>query len=87
MAITFNKDTQGIVTLTMNMPNRSANVLNSVFYDAFGEAMDKIEGDESVTGVILISGKPKIWVAGADIDTSFEGDDPQAFFDGCDLWL
>jgi len=83
MAINYIKDEQGIVTLTIDLPNRSANVLNEVFYTAYTEALGKIEADESVTGVILVSGKPKIWVAGADIDTSFEGDDPQTFFDGC----
>ncbi|MEM7126971.1 MAG: 3-hydroxyacyl-CoA dehydrogenase NAD-binding domain-containing protein [Chloroflexota bacterium] len=83
MAIDYNKDSDGIVTLTMDMPDRSANVLNQLFYSAYTEALDKIEADESVTGVILVSGKPKIWVAGADIETSFDGNDPQNFFDAC----
>lgn len=83
MAINYNKDSQGIVTLTMDMPDRSANVLNSVFYEAFNSTIDRIASDEAVTGVILLSGKPKIWVAGADIDTSFDGNDPQKFFDDC----
>ncbi|MEM7333649.1 MAG: 3-hydroxyacyl-CoA dehydrogenase NAD-binding domain-containing protein [Chloroflexota bacterium] len=82
MAINYEQDSQGIVTLTMDMPDRSANVLNSVFYTAFDEALNQLEGNDSATGVILISGKPKIWVAGADIDSSFEGRDPQNFFDG-----
>lgn len=81
MAINYSKDNQGIVTLTMDMPNRSANVLNEEFYSAFTEAIDKVATDDSVVGAILISGK-KLWVAGADIDTSFEGNDPQTFFDG-----
>lgn len=80
MAIEYSKDSNGIVTLTINLPNRSANVLNSIFYEGYTAALDRIESDPSVVGVILISGKPKIWVAGADIDTSFEGNDPQRFF-------
>ena len=84
MAINYEKDEQGIVTLTMDMPDRSANVLNEMFYAAYTEAFDKIAADDSVTGVILTSAK-KLWVAGADIDTSFEGDDPQLFFDGCQM--
>ncbi|MEM7539387.1 MAG: 3-hydroxyacyl-CoA dehydrogenase NAD-binding domain-containing protein [Chloroflexota bacterium] len=82
MAINYQQDENGIVTLTIDMPNRSANVLNTVFYEAYTEALDKIEADDSVTGVIIVSGKPKIWVAGADIDTSFGGNDPQNFFGG-----
>ena len=81
MAINYQKDEQGIVTLTIDMPNRSANVLNQVFYTAFTEVMDRIRQDESVTGVIWTSGK-KLFVAGADIDTSFQSDDPAAFFSG-----
>ena len=34
-----------------------------------------------MTGVILTSGK-KLFIAGADIDTSFDSSDPQVFFDG-----
>jgi len=82
MAINYEQDVDGIVTLTIDMPDRSANVLNDVFYDAYDQAFDKITANDTVTGVILISGK-KLWVAGADIDSSFEGSDPQAFFDGC----
>ena len=82
MAINYEQDSDGIVTLTMDMPDRSANVLNEVFYEAYDEALNKITADDTVTGVILTSAK-KLWMAGADIDSSFEGDDPQQFFDGC----
>ena len=81
MAFNYEQDSQGIVTLTMDMPNRSANVLNTVFYEAYLAALDRIEADDSVTGVVLVSAK-KLWVAGADIESSFEGNDPQTFFDG-----
>ncbi|MGB1253158.1 MAG: 3-hydroxyacyl-CoA dehydrogenase NAD-binding domain-containing protein [Candidatus Promineifilaceae bacterium] len=81
MAFNYEQDSQGIVTLTMDMPNRSANVLNAVFYEAFVAALDRISADSTVTGVILVSAK-KLWVAGADIESSFEGNDPQTFFDG-----
>ena len=83
MAINYTKDADGIVTLTMDMPDRSANVLNPIFYAAYTDALDKVAADDSVTGVILVSGKPKIWVAGADIDSSFVSKDPQYFFDAC----
>lgn len=85
MVIDYSQDEQGIVTLTIDMPGRSANVLNNAFYDAFVPAVERLENDQTVTGVIIISGKPKIWIAGADIESSFEGSDPQTFFDGAQM--
>ncbi|MGB0389009.1 MAG: 3-hydroxyacyl-CoA dehydrogenase NAD-binding domain-containing protein [Ardenticatenaceae bacterium] len=80
MAINYEKNALGIVTLTMDMPNRSANVLNDLFYAAYEEVMDQLEQDESVTGVILTSGK-KLFMAGADIDNSFHSDDAGEYFE------
>lgn len=78
-AIKIKKEPDGIVTLTIDMPDRSANVLNDEFFTAFEQALDQIEADELVTGVIFISGK-RLWVAGADIDTTFTADDPAHYF-------
>lgn len=80
MAITYEKDSDGIVLLTLDMPDHSANVLNDVFFEAFSKTLDKLEADESATGAILISGK-KLWIAGADIDRSFNSEDPAHFFE------
>ena len=81
MAINYSKDGQSIVTLTMDMPNRSANVLNQEFFTALAGTLTKLETDDSLVGVILTSGK-KLFMAGADIDTMFSSDDPQFHFDG-----
>lgn len=81
MAINFEKDGQGIVTLTIDMPERSANVLNEIFFVAFTDVLARLEADEQLSGVILTSGK-KLFMAGADIDTLFESDDPKVHFDG-----
>ena len=83
MSISYEKDADGIVLLTMDMVDHSANVLNDVFYKAFDEVLTRLESDESATGAILISGK-KLWVAGADIDSSFNSDDPAFFFENCE---
>ncbi|MEM7343803.1 MAG: 3-hydroxyacyl-CoA dehydrogenase NAD-binding domain-containing protein [Chloroflexota bacterium] len=80
-AIKLTKDSDGIVTLTMDMPNRSANVLNESFFTAFVETLDKLDAEEDLTGVIITSGK-KLFMAGADIDTLFGSDNPQFHFDG-----
>ena len=80
MAINYDKDTDGIVLLTIDMPDRSANVLNEVFFKAFTDVLDRLESDDSTIGAIFVSAK-KLWVAGADIDTAFSSDDPKYFFE------
>jgi len=80
MTFTYEKDSDGIVLLTIDMPGYSANVLNNDFFTAYIETLEKLESDESATGVILISGK-KLWIAGADIDSAFQSDDPNFFFE------
>jgi len=80
MAIAYEKDADGIVLLTIDMPDRSANVLNEVFFAAFREVLDKLADDTSAVGAVLVSAK-KLWIAGADIDTSFNSTDPAHFFD------
>jgi 3-hydroxyacyl-CoA dehydrogenase/enoyl-CoA hydratase/3-hydroxybutyryl-CoA epimerase len=81
MAIHYEQDEQGIVTLTIDMPNRSANVLNQELFTALEAAIGRISADDTTTGVLITSGK-KLWIAGADIDTSFSSDDPQDHFNG-----
>ena len=79
MAINYQKDEQNIVTLTMDMPGRSANVINQEFASAFRVILDRLEADESVRGVILTSAK-KTFVAGGDLEWLVELDDPQSAF-------
>ncbi|MCP4422412.1 MAG: 3-hydroxyacyl-CoA dehydrogenase [Chloroflexi bacterium] len=80
MTINYEKDEQGIVTLTIDMPNRSANVLNQQFYAAYETTLQKLEADEMLTGVIITSGKG-MFVVGADIDESFVSDDAAYYFE------
>ncbi|MDX1497339.1 MAG: 3-hydroxyacyl-CoA dehydrogenase NAD-binding domain-containing protein, partial [Salinisphaeraceae bacterium] len=62
--------------LTMDMPGRSMNVLNEQLTDPLAAAIERIETDEAVKGVIITSGKDS-FVAGADIDGIFKITDPQ----------
>jgi 3-hydroxyacyl-CoA dehydrogenase / enoyl-CoA hydratase / 3-hydroxybutyryl-CoA epimerase len=78
-AVKFEKDANGIVTLTLDMPGRSMNVLNAELTTPFAEALGTIERDTSITGVILTSGK-KEFLAGADIEGVFKITDPQQAF-------
>lgn len=79
-AVKYEQDAHGVVTLTLDMPGRSMNVLNEELTGPFTEAVTRIENDASVKGVILTSGK-KEFLAGADIEGVYKITDPQQAFD------
>jgi len=78
-SVKFEQDAGGIVTLTLDMPGRSMNVLNDELTGPFAEAIARIEGDASVKGVIITSGKPQ-FLAGADIEKIYAITDPAEAF-------
>jgi len=57
----------GVATLTWDMPGRSQNVFNEASLTDFEAAVEQALGDESVTGIIVTSAK-KDFIAGADLD-------------------
>ena len=67
MSVHFQKDADNVVTLTIDMPGRSMNVLNDELTVPFIDAIASIEADKSIAGVIITSGK-KEFLVGADID-------------------
>jgi len=79
MSVTIEKDNGGIVTLTLDMPGRSMNVLNEELSRPLAEAIAKIEADASIKGVIVTSGK-KEFLAGADIEKVFAITEPEPAF-------
>jgi len=80
MAFTYEKDEQNIVTVTMDMDGRSANVINEEFLQLWSDTMDKLENEKDLSGVILASAK-KTFIAGGDLEMLFRQDDPQATFE------
>ncbi|RZG43818.1 3-hydroxyacyl-CoA dehydrogenase NAD-binding domain-containing protein [Acinetobacter wuhouensis] len=66
-AIQFEKNADGIVILTMDSPNQSANTMNADFQKALTETVEKFKADSGVTGVIFRSAK-KTFFAGGDLD-------------------
>lgn len=70
-------DQDGILTITIDMPGRSMNVLNDELSEGFNTAIAQIENEDGVKGAILTSGK-KEFLAGADIDQVFQIDTPEA---------
>ena len=65
--ISYEKDNDGIVTLTIDDPNAGANTMNQLFSQSLGATLDRLESEvDSITGVIVASGK-KTFFAGGDL--------------------
>lgn len=64
---TYDRDADGIVTITMDMPGRSQNVWGDQSTAAFADVLDRFIADEHATGAIITSGK-RDFLAGADLD-------------------
>lgn len=58
----------GIAVITFDLPNESVNKLGRAVKDEFVALFARIERDTTVHGAVLISGKPDVWIAGADIE-------------------
>ena len=59
-------DDNGIATLTLDMPDRSMNVINKAVFDAIVQQIDAHAAKPDVKGFIVTSGKPA-FAAGADV--------------------
>lgn len=80
----YNKDAENIVTITMDMQGRSANVLNDEFGTLFRDTLSKLEADKAnIAGIIITSAK-STFLAGADIDQLYSLTDPKAIFEMCE---
>ncbi|MFQ5533733.1 MAG: 3-hydroxyacyl-CoA dehydrogenase NAD-binding domain-containing protein [Sphingomonadales bacterium] len=64
--IKYEVDSDGIATLTIDMPDRSMNVFNEELIGQFEELVEKILADDAVKGAIITSGKAA-FLAGADL--------------------
>ncbi|MGH3514483.1 MAG: enoyl-CoA hydratase/isomerase family protein, partial [Pseudonocardiaceae bacterium] len=64
----WDRDADGIVTLTMDDPGKSANTMNDRYVTSMAETLDRLEAErDSITGVVLTSAK-KTFFAGADLN-------------------
>lgn len=66
-AFQFNVNEDGIGRIVIDVPGEAQNTLKSEFVDEISALVDEIEKDSSVKGLLLTSGKPGSFVAGADI--------------------
>jgi 3-hydroxyacyl-CoA dehydrogenase/enoyl-CoA hydratase/3-hydroxybutyryl-CoA epimerase len=58
----------GIAVVTINVPGESQNTLKAELVSEAHALLDQLEQDATVQGVVLISGKPGSFIAGADIN-------------------
>lgn len=58
----------GIAVITFDDPSAPVNALSSRLSAEFAQLFRRIEMDGSIRGAVLLSGKPDVWIAGADID-------------------
>ncbi|MEC7501649.1 MAG: 3-hydroxyacyl-CoA dehydrogenase NAD-binding domain-containing protein [Planctomycetota bacterium] len=56
-----------IATLTLDMPDKGANVLSSHVLNELEQHLDRLRGENELKGLIILSGKPGTFVAGADL--------------------
>src|ERR1700694_3525582 len=81
--IAWDKDADGIVTLTMDDPPGAANVMNEDYIESMDEAVERlVEEKDSITGVVITSGK-KTFFAGGDLKGMAQArpEDAGEFFD------
>ena len=81
--IEWDKDADGIVTLTINDPNGSANVMNEHYRESMHKAVERLVAEkDSITGVVITSAK-KTFFAGGDLNSIIQAQPENAgdFFD------
>ena len=69
-AVRYERDADGIVTLTLDDPNQSANTMNELYRSSMEAAVERLyaeqDSDNPVTGVVIASAK-KTFFAGGDL--------------------
>ena len=58
----------GVAIVTLDVPNATVNTLTPTVMEEFARLFELLANDTSIRGAVLISGKPDIFIAGADIE-------------------
>jgi len=66
-AFTRDKGGDGVLVLTLDVPGEKVNTLGKGMIAGFEALLDEVEKDPSVRAVVVRSGKPDSFIAGADI--------------------
>src|SRR5574341_54060 len=62
------RQANGVAHLIMDDPGRKVNVIGEEAVADLERALAVVEGDAALRGVVLLSGKPGTFVAGADVN-------------------
>ncbi|MEV5000567.1 3-hydroxyacyl-CoA dehydrogenase NAD-binding domain-containing protein [Nocardioides sp. LML1-1-1.1] len=66
-AVRYDRDADGIVTLTLDDPNQSANTMNELYRSSMEAAVERLYAEQDdITGVVIASAK-KTFFAGGDL--------------------
>src|SRR3954462_1686560 len=67
-AVRYDRDSDGVVTLTIDDPDASANTMNEAYRDGMRAAIDRLEREkDEITGVVIASAK-KTFFAGGNLN-------------------
>src|SRR4051812_11298444 len=81
-AVRYDRDADGIVTLTLDDPTASANTMNELYQESMAVAVQRLYDEvDSVTGVVIASAK-KTFFAGGNLKSMMQAtrDDAAAVF-------
>jgi 3-hydroxyacyl-CoA dehydrogenase/enoyl-CoA hydratase/3-hydroxybutyryl-CoA epimerase/3-hydroxyacyl-CoA dehydrogenase/enoyl-CoA hydratase/3-hydroxybutyryl-CoA epimerase/enoyl-CoA isomerase len=65
--ISVSRPESNVVLFTLDLPDKSANILSAAVLDEFEARLNELEKSRDVDGLIIASGKPGIFIAGADL--------------------
>ncbi len=58
----------GVALITFDAPNAPINALNSRLAVEFDAIFAQLDSDDAIVAAVLLSAKPDVWIAGADIE-------------------
>jgi 3-hydroxyacyl-CoA dehydrogenase/enoyl-CoA hydratase/3-hydroxybutyryl-CoA epimerase len=67
-SVMYSCNTEGVGQLTIDLPDKKVNVLSPGVFDDLEKTLEEVEKDSQVKVLLLRSGKPRQFVAGADIE-------------------
>lgn len=67
MGFVYEKDADGIVTVTMDMEGQAANTMTPLYHILMGQTVSRLEADADLRGVVFASAK-KTFFAGGDLN-------------------
>jgi 3-hydroxyacyl-CoA dehydrogenase/enoyl-CoA hydratase/3-hydroxybutyryl-CoA epimerase len=66
-AFTTDTDERGVLTLTLDLPGEKVNTLGRKMIEEFDALLGEVDRDATIKAVVIRSGKPDNFIAGADI--------------------